>query len=304
MGCGDHRLQDRVVVIPRESVDARWLSFRLGLSEGAAEVGEDPYWNGPSLEGDVQAQIDLADRAVQNDARGIIAEPNSLFALNRVFQDAISKGIPVVIVDDPLGLPPERHLSYVLGDEGESGRLIAERVHRLMGDEGQVVIAGLLAESPGSVGLADHIQAALLGVSPHVSIVDRLADSPSVGLSVHAIEDQIRGHPQLRAIIALTQLEGVSAVMAVHATGAEHRVHIIACGQSLRILYDLRNGKVDSVLVQDLRQMGHIAIRNVAADNAGKAYPALVYVKPALIDAQNIDSEFIQQLLLMHRSPR
>jgi hypothetical protein len=55
-------MHDRIVVIPRFSSNARWLSEHVGIGEAAERAKLDVYWNGPSDEADVQEQTELAER--------------------------------------------------------------------------------------------------------------------------------------------------------------------------------------------------------------------------------------------------
>jgi ribose transport system substrate-binding protein len=297
-------MHDRVVVIPRLATDAPWLSEHVGIAEGAERAKLEFYSNGPSEEPSVQTQIELADRAIREGAYGIVAEPTSLFAMNRVIQKALAKRIPVVILSEPIGLPTARHLSFVLNDVKETGRLTATRLQTILHGRGEVAIVGLDPQAPGNIERSDSIDASLRQIAPEIHIVEKVVGSFSIGYSEQAAERAIREHPDLKAIVALNEREGYSAAAAVRASGAEGRVLVISCDQSLRVLLILRQGGIDSLVIRDMRGMGAAAVSNIAADRLGKDVVSPIFLKPLLVTRENIGDENIQQLLMMHRARR
>lgn len=300
-GCHTGAMHDRVVVIPRFATDAPWLSEHVGIAEAAERMKLELYWNGPSGAPDVQGQIELLDRAIHEGAYGIIIEPNSFFAMNRVIRKALSRNIPVVLFSEPLGLSPTQHLSFVLSDVKETGRLIATRLKTILQGRGEVAIVGLDPQTPGNIERADSIEASLRQIAPKIHVVEKVVGSFSIGYSEQAAERAIREHPDLKAIVALNEREGYSAAAAIHAAGAEGRILVISCDQSLQLFLLLRQGNIDSLVIRDMRGMGAAAVANVAADRLGKPVVSPIYFKPSLVTRENIDDENIQQLLLMHR---
>jgi ribose transport system substrate-binding protein len=300
-GCRQQALHQRVVVIPRLGIDARWLSLHVGLQEEADRKGVRLYWNGPSIPNDVQRQIDLGERAVQSDAMGIIAEPASYLAMNSVLQEALDRNIPVVILGERIGLQSAPHLSYVLNDDAEAGRLIAQRLQEVLHGKGEILLSGLCAEVPGSVERAEQIAQHLHSLGGEITVADTISCNPSTGLSRQQIEAALQRHPEIAAIVALNAVEAGSAIDAVQEKRESGTVKVVGIDQNVGLFRNLRAGELDSILVEDLRAMGRRAVDDIVAERTGTPHASVNVVKPVLVTRDNIDTEAVQQLLLMHR---
>jgi ribose transport system substrate-binding protein len=289
-------------VIPRLGADAQWLTLHVGVKEEAEKREVTVFWRGPSGNQTVQEQIQLITEAMLGNAYGIIVQPATFIAENRVLDQALARGIPVVILAEKIALPPSPHLYYILDDTHFTGRLIAERLSQTV-REGDIAILGLEPDVPGSMDRADSMEASLRKSAPGIHIVDKLTRAPSGSYLDQSVRQMIVDHPQLRAIVALSASEGVSAAAATRAAGARGHVKIIVCGQSIDVLLLLRTGIVDSIVVQPIREMGARAVESITADRNGRTIPHEVLYKATLVTLDNLDTEPVQQMLLMHRRP-
>jgi len=62
-------------------------------------------------------------------------------------------------------------------------------------------------------------------------------------------------------------------------------------------MFLVRQGEVDSVIIQNSNEMGSLAVRWIAARTRGEAVPDKVELTPVLVNKSNIDSPEIQRLL-------
>ena len=125
--------------------------------------------------------------------------------------------------------------------------------------------------------------------------------SLDAGVTRQALEDAIRRHPGTGAIVSLSQIETQNVLTEIRRAGAGGGIKVIACGQSAGLFHELHTGAVDSILVDDMRSMGMAAMSNIDADRHGRPYPAVSSFQPVLVTLDNIDTEDIQQRLLMNR---
>jgi ribose transport system substrate-binding protein len=218
-----------------------------------------------------------------------------------VIHEALTAQIPVVILGDRIEIPPSPHLALVLSDVDETGRLAALRLNDLLQGSGEIAILGLDPESPGSIERSDALVESLKTIAPRIQIVARVAASVSSGFLEQEAERVIQLHPDVKAIVALNAPAGYGAAVAIRSSKANGPVKIIVCDQSLQLLTLLRQGAIDSIIVQNMRAMASQAIADIVADKAGKQVSSPIYVRPSLVTESNIDQEPIQQLLLMHR---
>lgn len=295
---GCHTGPRRVIVaIPITTADAVSVSEHAGLVHEAAANSLAIYWNGPGGEGNVSRQVDLAERAIQEDDYGIAISPAAPFALNTVIQNAVAAGVPVVVVGPRLTLVPGRNLSYVSSDLDRAGFLAAQRIAALLGGRGEVVIAGIDPTVPGLIETAHAFEASLATLAPGLKIVSRLVGSLTWGQSELAITRALREHPGVRAIYALDANDIRGAIGAVRARREASGLSIIGNTQTLDLVDELRQGSLDSLVIPNIRAMGVQAVRNLVAARNGSSVPGETRFDPAVLTRENVDTEPMQQWL-------
>ena len=96
------------------------------------------------------------------------------------------------------------------------------------------------------------------------------------------------------AIIALTSAatRGVYYAKLV----SEPPSHVVILGFDQDLLLPLQTGDVDSIVVQNTREIGRIAMRNLQAQMRGETVQAITLVPPILLTRENLDSSAITQL--------
>lgn len=300
-GCAGGRSR-RVAVIPRLSADAQWLSLHVGIAEEAEKLHLRPSWHGPSGDQALQEQIQLLTEAAQSETYGIIVAPGAYVAENRMIDQALKKDIPVVVLSEKIALPKNPHLFYVLENPHAAGDLIAGRLKHAVG-AGEVAVLGLDPDVPGSLEHADAIEASLHSIAPEIHVASRIMHAARESDLAREVRTLLTTHREIQALVALSAGEGRSAAAAIASAGAQGRVKLIVCDQSIDLFLLLRSGAVDSIVVQQNRSMGVRAMDAIAEDRAGRRPPAEVVFDPVLVTAENIDSAPVQEMLLMHRSP-
>jgi ABC-type sugar transport system substrate-binding protein len=298
-GCNASLRSHEIVVIPLFSTENLASCEHVGMDEAVAGTDFHLAFNGPS-DGDAQRQIDLFNEAIGKRAYGIAINPRSLYAANGVIRNAVTQEIPVVVLLHPLPLGPEAHLSFVLEDVSASAELVSQRLKHILPERSDVLLVGLDSLNAGGEDRFVALEESMQRIDPSARIVGRIAGQPVISAFQSAITDALARQPGIRAIVALDSHAGYAAASVVHDLNAQSNIRILAFDQNTEVLASLRQGGVDSVLVQDMREIGHIAIANMIRDHHHQSVAPVTYVKPLLVTRDNIDSERVQQILLMN----
>lgn len=182
-GCDSTSSHKFISAIPRDDTEAYFVSEHAGLADVARHHNISIYWNGPSGTNDNEQQIALVERAISRGHFGIVLTPTAPFALDTVIERAIAHKIPVIILGAPISLPRDPNLSFVLNDSQRSGALAAERIHQLVGDKGEIALAGIDSMSPGSTSCAVAFETTCIRLPPiSVSLADSLVRIRQVSL--------------------------------------------------------------------------------------------------------------------------
>jgi ribose transport system substrate-binding protein len=129
----------RVMVIPKGTTHEFWMTIHAGAMRAEQELGNvEIVWRGPEKEDDRVEQIQLVQSAVASGVDGIVLAPLDARALVQPVETAVAKGIPVVIIDS--GLESTKPMSYVATDNYHGGVLAAQRLGKLLGGEGKIIL--------------------------------------------------------------------------------------------------------------------------------------------------------------------
>ncbi len=142
----------RVMVIPKGTTHEFWQSVHAGASKAAEALGNvEIIWQGPPREDDRTDQIKLVQNAVASGVDGIVLAPLDARALVEPVEQAIARGIPVVIIDS--ALESDKISSFVATDNFHGGVLAARRLGSLLKGEGKII---LLKYAVGSASTVDR----------------------------------------------------------------------------------------------------------------------------------------------------
>jgi ribose transport system substrate-binding protein len=269
------------------------------MDEAIAHTNLHLHFNGPS-DGDAQRQIDLLNEATARRDFGVVITPRSLYAANGAIREALSRDVPVVVLLHRLPLSSQAHLSFVVEDVEQGAQLAAERLHEVLPGKNELFLVGLDSLSPGGEDRFDAVEHALAQTAPDLHVVKRIVGPPLIGYFRTAIQQALMLKPGLHGIIALDSHAGYAAAAVVHELHAERRIHIVAFDQNTEVLASLRQGGVDAVVAQDMRQIGKLAIANIVKDRQGESVRNITYIEPTLITRENIDTEDVQRILQMN----
>jgi ribose transport system substrate-binding protein len=286
-----------IAVIPGTTATEFWEAAHGGAEAAGRETGFRIYWNAPTREDDVERQIGLVERAIDSEYAGLVVAPTNYLALVGSVRKALSKHIPTVVIRSSLPIPPGQGLSYILNDDQETGRLAATRIGTLLAGKGQVAVLGLDPSGPRSVLRARAIEAELAKSFPGVSVIETRSGSSNTAEVQQIAQEILIDNPSLDAIVTLdvTATEGTWAALA--ALRKDKRVKLVGCEQEVDLMAGIRHGEIDSVVVENTREMGFRAVQTIAARLRGESVPDKIELKPVLVTKANIDSDEVQKML-------
>jgi ribose transport system substrate-binding protein len=133
----------RIAVIPKGTTHVFWKSIHAGALKAEQELKEsgldvEVIWKGPLKEDDRESQIRVVEDFVTRGVTGIVLAPLDDAALRMPVKDAVSNGIPVVVIDS--GLKSEDYISFVATDNYIGGRKGGERLAQILGGKGKVIM--------------------------------------------------------------------------------------------------------------------------------------------------------------------
>jgi len=291
----------RIAVIPQTEGTVLWESAHAGAEAAADKAGVFVYWNAPTREDDVEAQIALVDRVVAGNYEGLVLAPDQALSLISPVRRALAHGIPTVIIGSPLPIPAGGDLSYILNDDDEGGRLAATRVAGLLNGHGSVALLGINPDVTGIMIRARAFEKYLAQNDPGIRIVEKRMGSSNVAHEQQVAEDTLRANPDLDAIVALMSTTGDGTLSALDAAPERRSVKVIAfdSADSSGFPSFAQRTALDCVIQENTRLMGQRAIELIHARLLGQSAPATILVHPKLITRENIGTTEVREMLSM-----
>jgi ribose transport system substrate-binding protein len=266
----------------------------MGVAEVAQVNGLHIYWNAPDDEGDTEKQLRFISQSLSRRYRGLILAPDETLASRSLVLEAIEDRRPVVIVDDELGPPPGPLLSYVSNDEVAGARLAAERIAKILRGTGSIAVIGISPRLESGILREESFEKDLSSIAPDVHIeVRRYGDS--VVTHQQRIAEEILNRPRhVDAVVALTATATLGVYFAKLAADSLSTVQVVGFDQGL--LLPIQSGEIDSIVVQNTRKIGQIAMHNVSAALRGERVNGVTLVPPMLLTRETINAPDITSL--------
>jgi len=114
-------------------------------------------------------------------------------------------------------------------------------------------------------------------------------------------EETLKANPEVKVIVGMMWASARAAISAVEQTPGFGETKVIAFDPDGVPPFDI--GFVDSVIKQDTRTMGQLAVDLIDGERHGRAMPALIKLQPLLITRENMDSPEIRRLTSMDWRP-
>jgi ribose transport system substrate-binding protein len=288
IACGCRKQAPTVGVIPRTTGTLLWEPMHMGVAEVAQVNGLHVYWNAPDDEGDTEKQLSLISRSLNRRYQGFILAPDETLASRSLVLQAIRARRPVVIVDDELGPPPGPFLSYVSNDEVAGARLAAERIAEILHGTGSIAVIGISPRLESGILREDSFEKALSSIAPEVHIEVRRYGDSVVTHQQRIAEEILNGPRHVDAVVALTATATLGVYFAKLAADSLSTVLVVGFDQGL--LLPIQSGEIDSIVVQNTRKIGQIAMHNVSAALRGEKVNGVTLVSPMLLTRETINT--------------
>ncbi|MCC6293622.1 MAG: substrate-binding domain-containing protein [Bryobacterales bacterium] len=282
-----------IAVIPKGRAHMFWQSVHAGAVSTAQPAGVEIIWNGPTSETDFTGQIQIVEAMINRRVDAICLAPIDKTAMAGVVDRAAKAGIPVVIFDS--GVDTQNFVSQVATDNYGAGTLAAERMGKVLEGKGEVV---MVAVQPGAAstmareaGFEDTIKVKFSGIR----IVDKRFGMADFAKSLQVAENMLTAFPNVRGMFASNESSAVGAAQAVK--GRKWNGTLVGFDWSPTLLDDLRNGVIDSLVVQNPFKMGAESVRAALDKLDGKPVVKINDLAPRLILKEDLEKPDVQAQL-------
>jgi ribose transport system substrate-binding protein len=281
-------------LVPKGATQMFWQMVHAGGVKAAREFNVELLWNAPTVESDRSRQIAIVDAMVNRGVDGIALSPNDRSALVNVVHRAIDRGIPVAVFDS--GLDSDRTLCYIATDNREGGRIAGRRMGEILGGKGKVAV---LSDSPASASTTERVNGfkeEIAAKYPAIQVLTVQYVMADRAQARDVTENLVTAHPDLAGIFADHENAAIGVALALESR-QNHTVRLVGFDSSEQLVEYLKQGRVDSLVVQNPFRMGYEAVRALSLKLAGQPVPKQLDTGSTLVLARDLDKPEIRQLL-------
>jgi ribose transport system substrate-binding protein len=283
----------RIAVVPKGQAHLFWQSIHAGAVSAAREAGVEIIWNGPPLETDFSAQIQIVEAMITQHVDAICLAPTDKTALISVVERANREGIPVVILDSPVDT--QNFVAQVATDNYQAGATAAQRMGKILNGKGKVAEVAVEPGSASTMAREQGFEDSIKKDFPGIQIVDKRYGWSDRAKSLAVAENMLTAHDDLNAMFASNESSSVGAAQAIKARNA--KLKLVGFDSSPGLLEDLKSGVIDSLVVQDPFRMGHDAVKAAVEKLKGATPPRIQNLPPRVITRENVDDPDVQKQL-------
>ncbi|MGH9661089.1 MAG: substrate-binding domain-containing protein [Bryobacteraceae bacterium] len=283
-----------VGVVPKGANHIFWQTVHAGALKAAAEFGFDVEWNAPKLEIDASRQIEIVESMITRRLAGIALAPVDKQALVAVVERAAKAGIPVAIFDSAIDTASV--ISYVATDNTEAGRMAARRMGEILGGKGKVGIIGFMPGSASTMEREHGFQNEIRKLYPAIDIVGLQFGMADRAKARAATENVLTAHPDLAGLFADNESSSSGAMQALKGR-TRAAVKLVAFDASEPLVAGLRDGVIDSLVVQNPFRMGYETTRAIGQKLRGETPARHLDSGATLVRKADLERREIRDLL-------
>ncbi|MEE9170043.1 MAG: substrate-binding domain-containing protein, partial [bacterium] len=246
-----------------------WQSIHAGAVKASKELGVKILWIGPEKEDDRQQQIALVDNQIVNQVDGIVLAPLDNMALRRPVKAAVTKNIPVVIIDSGLKDSEDVYTSFVATDNREGGRIAGRELGGLLNGRGKVV---MLRYQEGSAS-TDNREQGFLEAIREFNGIEVVSDEQYAGatkaLAQQASENLIlrfkddTGNLNIDGIFCPNESSTYGMLQALRRNRLVGKVKFVGFDAAESLVEGLRQDEIHGLVVQNPFNMGYLGVKTI-----------------------------------------
>lgn len=285
-----------IAVIPKGTTHSFWKTIHAGAVKAAQESGTEIIWVGPEREDDRRQQIDVVQNFISRKVDAIVLAPLDKVALVRPVETAVTRGIPVVIMDS--GLDSDKQSSFVATDNREGGRMAARHMGQLMDGKGQAL---MLRYAEGSASTMEREEGWLEVMKEEFPGVELVSTNQYGGATtesaLQASQNLLNKFPDVGGIFCCNESTTFGMLRALQQSGRAGEVIFVGFDTKDAFTEAIRKGELHGTVSQDPFDMGYRGVMTAVAVLNGKQVEPRVATNITLITPENLDTEEVADLL-------
>lgn len=240
---------------------------------------------------DAQKGTDQLNTCIGRGVDGIILWPVDPQAYVPGMAKAKDAGIPVVLINSPMGEEAEGYYTSFTGpDVYEEGELSAQALHEELGGEGNVVIVAGQAGNGTTIGRTDGFNDALEELGSNIEVLETVNADFDQQKALIASRDLItRFGDDIDAVYANDDTMARGFIDAWIEAGKTEFPLIVGINGQADAFQSIRDGQMFATILQSPVEDGKLALETMVKILDGETVDARLPIPLTVIDSSNVD---------------
>jgi ribose transport system substrate-binding protein len=266
-GRGPERPRRVVVIFKTVEYQANpfWGNVRDGSLSAGKDLGFDVSIRGPKVESDIDGQIAILRKAIDEKPDAIVLGAADYNLLIPAAQEAKRRGIWLVCIDSFINSDDAD--ARIGTDSFEGGQKCGAALERYV-HPGEMV--AIMSYVKGSSTAIDRESGARSFLDGRVELLDTLYSNSDADVAYRQAAALIRRTPRLRGIVALNDPTARGAARALDESGKAGRIALVGFDNSFGVLKYVERGIIRDTVVQKPFNMGYLGVQAAANLVRGK----------------------------------
>lgn len=276
----------RIAYMPPATEFNYYIAIGEGIKAMAEEIGVDVFMLAPQSGADINGQMGMLQDVISQEVDAIILSTHDEAAAAPLVEQAVSKGIEVIIVNSDIQAFPTPVHAVVGYNQRNGTTKMGQYVYEKLGDQETVV--GIIEGQPGW-----HSTERIGGFRDVIDQLDNFEVASSLdgkwnveGGNVAAM-DMLQAHPGIQLIFAANDYEIMGAAKAVSSLGRDD-VLLFGNDGDTACLEEIAAGTIDATVNTSPFGMGEIALQVALDGLAGKFEGGYVETPTVIVDSENV----------------
>ena len=256
---------------------------------------------GPPSEADIAEQVAILENVVSTNPDGIVIASTSSDATVAALEDAYSKGIAVITVDNRVNTDMVH--SFLATDNTVGGALAADKMVEYMKAAGMPLEGkvGVVSAMAGVQVLTDRdagFTTRLAELAPEIEILETKYVDNDIIKALGVTEDLITTYgDELVGIFADNNHSADGVARAIGEQGLQDSIIVTGYDSDPEEVAAIKSGVLKAIMVQDPYGMGYKGVQSAVTIIEGGSLPAYVDTGVTAVEKSNVGDPAVQGLL-------
>ncbi|MCB0334727.1 MAG: substrate-binding domain-containing protein [Bdellovibrionales bacterium] len=291
-----------IAVIPKGASHEFWKSVHAGAEKASQELGVDIIWKSPAKESDREEQIKIVEDFTISGVSGIVLSPADDTALRLPVKEAVSSGIPVIIIDSEL--KSQDQLSFVATDNYQGGVLAARELARQLNNKGKAIMLRYQVGQASTTKREEGFLKTMADEFPEIEIVSSNQHSGVTTETAYQASENLLarfkgpdGKLTIDGIFAPCEPVAFGMLRALEDMKLGGTVKLVGFDASEKLVQGLEQGYIDALIMQDPVGMGYHGVKLMKDHLEGKKIDTRLDTGVFIVTKENMAEPKMQALI-------